>query len=95
MDRYKQMAKRGMFYLKEAVLDVLWEARCNKETYLQTDEIRKRLGIPPTTDERSGHNSLIIGVLYYLFDEGHVDRQRVPQNEWKISEQEASLRAKQ
>ena len=94
MDTSKQMAKRGMFYLKEAVLDVLWEARCNKESYLQTDEIRKRLGIPPET-ERSGHNSLILGVLYYLFDEGHVSRQRTPQNEWKISEQEASLRAKQ
>ena len=95
MDTHKQMARRGMFYLKEAVLDVLWEARCNKETYLQTDEIRKRLGIPPTTDERSGHNSFILGVLYYLRDERSVDRLRNPQNEWKISEQEASLRARQ
>ena len=94
MDTGKQMAKRGMFYLKEAVLDVLWEARCNKEGYLQTDEIRKRLGIPPETD-RSGHNSLILGVLYYLSDDEHVDRQRVPHNEWKISEQDASLRTKQ
>ena len=49
MSTYNQMARIGMLFLKEAVVDVLWAARDNGEDYLPTDEIRERLSIPPTS----------------------------------------------
>ena len=69
-DRSKQHARLGLFYLREAVLELLLEVDTRNEGPLKNAEIRDRLGLP---DEHSGpHQHLFKGVLYHLLNDGYV-----------------------
>ena len=88
MNTSKQQARLGLFYLKEAVLNVLLEAQ--DKGPIQLDEIRKRLGIPRVVDgePEDRRNSLIFSILYHLRNEGRVE---YISNGWKITSEEATL----
>lgn len=69
----EQLARIGMFYLEEAVLDVLYEAvhgDYDQETWLPTAKISKRLEIP-ASDTGSGY-PLVRCILDKLWNEARV-----------------------
>ena len=72
---YDQLARIGIFYLEEAVLDVLHEAAHSddeKELWLPTAKISKRLGIPAS---RTGLGyPLVRCVLDKLLSEARIRR---------------------
>ena len=61
----KRCAHEALFDLKELVLDILREARC--EGPIQLEEIRQRLGIPKVNyRDTARSNSLVWGILCHL-----------------------------
>ena len=93
MNASKYEVKTGLFHLKEVVLDILHDAQRKGNPLLQPKQIRDRLGIPPTKVEGSTRSSLILGILYYLKDEGRVlNKWEQGSDKWQITEQEALLR---
>ena len=71
----EQLARIGMFYLEEAVLDVLYEAvhgDNDSKTWLTIAKISKRLGIP-ASDRGLGY-PLVRCVLDKLLSEARVQR---------------------
>ena len=84
----KQAAELGLFFLKEAVLDVLLEAGETDTPQLQPNEISKRLGIERATDGAGNKSyALIHGVLNELFRENRVESVKSSQA-WRMSPQE-------
>ena len=77
----KQLARIGIFFLKEAVLDVLLKVQ--PET-LGPAEISRHLKIHPYAQ-----TSLVRHILFELENEGRVVGEG---REWQITEQEASER---
>ena len=89
MNTTKQHARLGLFHLKEAVSEVLFNAQ--DEGPLQPNEIRKRLGIPKADEPPDRSNTLILGVIFHLQSEGRVQHITEGGRGWKITETEASL----
>lgn len=86
MNDNQRKARSALFSLKEAVLDVLYEARNGNR--LQPKEISKRLGIKRF--ESSEHPyGFVRSVLFLLKDENHVDH--VKDVGWAIKEETAAL----
>ncbi len=69
--RPRQLARIGMVYLEEAVLDVLLEA---KGKWLEPAQISERLGISSSTSDRlrGTQYPLVRGILDKLEDEERV-----------------------
>ena len=86
MDITKSMARSAVFSLKEAVLDVLFQARSGE--YLQPQEISRCLGIPRSSSAAHPYG-LIRGTLYLLLDEKRVEH--ITNVGWRISESEVEL----
>ena len=75
----KQLARIGLIYLEEAVLDVLSHEAAKPE------KISKSIGIPSLKDKR--HNtrySIVFGILLKLKKEGRVER--CDDARWKLIE---------
>ena len=89
MNTTKQQAKLGLFHLKEAISEVLFNAQ--DEGPLQSNEIRKRLGIPKVDEPPDRSNTLILGIIFHLQGEGRVQHITEDGRGWKITETEASL----
>lgn len=92
--RPKQHARMGMFYLEEAVLDVLLEAK-HEEECLGPAEISKRAGIFRDRGSVNIMNDAIVhGVLVKLSDEGRVERCKQPTGRggWELTEREFAER---
>ena len=71
----EQLARMGLFYLEEAVLDVLYEvvhSGNDQEPWLTTAKISKRLGIP-ASNTGLGY-PLIRRILEKLLSEARVQR---------------------
>lgn len=83
MDKSKQHARFGLFYLKEAVLELLF----NRQDVdpLRTTEIRDQLGLPHENAGEPEH--LIKGVLHHLHNDGYVEKDHEPNSpvKWKIT----------
>lgn len=86
MDITKSMARSAVFSLKEAVLEVLFQAQSGE--YLQSKEISRRLGIPRSSSAVQPYG-LIRGTLYLLLDEKRVEH--VTNVGWRISHSEEAL----
>lgn len=95
MIRPKQHARMGMFYLEEAVLDVLLEAAYEEEC-LGAAAISRRAGIFRDRGEVNIMNDAIAhGVLVKLSDEGRVERctqAGTSAGGWKITDNEFETR---
>ena len=86
MNNIQKQARAALFSLKEAVLEVLYEAR--DEGHIQPLEIRRRLGLDKASEPGTAANTLIFGILYYLDKDGYVESETG--QGWKIT-QEAVL----
>ena len=84
----KQLARIGIFYLEEAVLDVLLEAKYEQE-YLQPAEISRRAGMTHVLYE-SG--DMAYGVLAKLEGEGRVESSPKPKRRWQLTDEEFEKR---
>lgn len=76
-----------MFFLKEAVLEVLYEVR--DEGRIQPLAIRRRLGLNRADEPGVSANTLIYGILYYLETEGYVEAETG--EGWKLTDEAAAL----
>lgn len=72
MDTAKENAEKGLFLLKEGVLEVLFHAHLQNEGRVKQRDIRIRLGLP---DARFGMNlnELVYQVLQHLAFDGYAD----------------------
>ena len=83
METNRRCADAALFDLKESVLNILREARC--EGPIQLEEIRQRLGIPKVDyRDTARSNSLVWGILCHLHDDGYV--RHTSRIGWEITE---------
>ena len=81
----KQLARTGIFYLEEAILDVLFEAKHSKESdFVRLRDIRERLG---TYSKWTNDNWLVRSVLYKLKGEDKVEQLK-KQGPWQLTDME-------
>ena len=86
--RPKQLARIGMFYIEEAILDLLLEAEISTQQGLGPTEISRRLGTYLSGD--SYPNAIIYGFLAMLERRGLIEK--VERGQWMLSEIERENR---
>ena len=86
----KQLARIGIFYLEEAVLDVLLEAKYEQEL-LWPAEICQRADMTYVLYE-SG--DMAYGVLAKLEVEGRIEHSQEGRRQWQLTEKEFEKRRK-
>lgn len=86
MNTIGKQARLGLYFLKEAVSEVLFNAR--DKGPLQLEEIRKRLDISKLNEPPDRSNNLILSIIFLLQSEGRV--QLISKNRcgWKITQTE-------
>ncbi len=93
--RPKQYARMGMFYMEEAVLDVLLEAK-HEGNRIGAKEISLRAGIFRDRGKANIMNDAIVhGVLVSLHAEGRVERCMQTGKKvrgWQLTDEEFNLR---
>lgn len=92
--RPRQLSRMGMFYLQEAVLDVLYE-HYNEGYGIGAAEISRRAGIYRERGVADVLNDAIVwGLLNSLHDEGKVERieQESGRGGWRLTEAEFNQR---
>lgn len=82
MQSAKQLARIGIFYLEEAVLDVLFQATEENQLVIAA-EIRRKIGL----GEIDESDWVIRGLLRKLETEGRVEQSEEPRG-WKLTEAE-------
>ncbi len=86
--RPEQLARRGEFYLQEAVLDVLLEAKREKEC-MGAAEISRRSGIFREKGIAGLNDAIVTGLLNKLEKEGSVEKCG---EQWELTDQEFTRR---
>jgi DNA-binding IclR family transcriptional regulator len=88
----KQLSQKGVSYLEEAVLDVLFKAY-NQES-LSAREISRRAGLPRREHEKWEDDMIAYGVLDKLQNEGRVKNDRLGKGagRWQLTEKEFEKR---
>lgn len=88
-----QMVQKGVFYLEEVVLDVLFRAYNNQEL-LSSKEISRRAGLPRREHETWDDDMIAYGVLDKLQNEGRVKNNRPGRGAdgWQLTEKEFEKR---
>ena len=88
----KQLAQKGVFYLEEAVLDVLFRAY-NQES-LSSREISRRAGLPRRQTEKWEDDMIAYGVLDKLQNEGRVKNNQPGRgpDRWQLTDKEFEKR---
>ena len=86
MQSTKQLARIGIFYLEEAVLDVLFQATEENQLVIAA-EIRRKIGL----GEIDESNWVVRGILRKLKNEERVE-QREERGPWKLTETEYQRR---
>ena len=88
----KQLAKKGISYLEEAVLDVLF--RTYNQESLSSREISKRAGLPRREHEKWEDDMIAYGVLDKLQVEGRVKNNQPGRgpDRWQLTEKEFEKR---
>ena len=86
MSNPKQLVRIGIFYLEEAILDVLFEARETPAPYVQLSEINKKIGGKWAEDGWS------VRILLSKLEEKARVEQREVRGPWKLTEAEYQKR---
>ena len=86
--RPKQLARIGMFYIEEAILDLLLEAEISTQQGLGPTEISRRLGTYLSGD--SYPNAIVYGFLEKLKGEDLIEK--VKRGHWLLTEKERRKR---
>ena len=84
----KQLARIGIFYLEEAVLDVLLEAKYEQELLWPAD-ICERANMTYILFEKG---DMAYGVLAKLEAEGRVESSPKPKRRWQLTDEEFEKR---
>lgn len=95
----KQLARKGEFYLEEAILDVLVEAKHQNEC-LGAAKISQRAGVfrkggdPRKGEPKSMNDAIATGMLIKLMKAGRVTRckQHSGGGGWELTDAEFSIR---
>ena len=88
MQSAKQLARVGVFYLEEAVLDVLFEAMAAQEDpFVRAVDISRKIGVKYWDNE----NWIVAGILIKLKAEERVEQRKV-RGPWKLTETEYQKR---
>lgn len=85
----EQLARIGMFYFEEAVLDALYEARRNEEEeeqWLEPKQISERLDIPRSSHYH--HYAAVHGILGGLAVEKRVEYNDEARKIWRLTTKE-------
>ena len=85
--RPKQLARFGLFYLEEAVSDVLFEAT-QRGKCLSPADISNTLGIPPRLASGVNRNEIARAVLDRLEVEGGVEYCPDDKRKWQLTAEE-------
>ena len=85
--RPKQLARIGMFYIEEAILDLLLEAEMDKREGLGPTEISKRLG---TLLEYEIPDAIVAAFLVKLKNKGLIKNPK--RGHWVLTEMESENR---
>ena len=80
--RPKQLARIGMFYIEEAILDLLLEAEMDKRQGLGPTEISRRLGT--LLSGGNFRDAIVAGFLEKLKNEGLVNNKK--RGHWMLTE---------
>ena len=80
----KQLARIGIFYLEEAVLDILHEARHSDDEWLLPANISRRMGIT-VSEFVTFHYPLVHGVLEGLRRKNQVEKAK---RKWRLTDEE-------
>ena len=83
----KQLARIGIFYLEEAVLDVLYN-----ESELRPGQISRGAGVPDTTSFEGATYGIVRGILSKLQNEGRVEEIDPPYPTWCLTAEEREKR---
>ena len=88
----KQLAQKGIFYLEEAVLDVLF--RAYNQELLSAREISRRAELPRRQTEKWEDDMIAYGVLDILQNEKRVKNNRPGRGAdgWQLTEKEFEKR---
>ena len=78
----EQLGRIGMFYLEEAILDLLFEAEMNEQRGLGPTEISR--GVGTLLPGGNFKDSIVAGFLEKLKGEGLV--KHVKRGDWRLSE---------
>lgn len=88
MNAVGQQAKLGLYFMKEAVSEILFNAR--EDGPLLPDEISQRLGMTESDELSDRNNDLISSIISLLQSEGRVQQIGESGQGWKITKTEAS-----
>ena len=88
----KELSQKGVLYLEEAVLDVLFRAY-NQES-LSSREISRRAGLPRRETEKWEDDMIAYGVLDKLQNEGRVKNNQPGRgpDRWQLTDKEFEKR---
>ena len=93
MNNPEQLAQKGIDYLEEAILDVLFEAKQNeRDPFVRLRDMRKILGI---YNQWRNDNWLIRSLLYKLEYKDEKIKQKVEGGPWKLTDAEYNRRSMQ
>ena len=92
MQSAKQLARLGIFYLEEAILDVLFEAMeaQPEDPYVQRVDIRRKIGV---YDLHRKYKWSLEGFLFKLKGEERIEQEKRSDGSfWKLTEDEYQKR---
>ena len=80
-----KQAQKALNLLKDAILEVLYQARLEGEDSIRGADIRKQLGIPKLQNGPNLQDFPIRHILGLLQEDGKVE-QREPKGPWRITD---------
>jgi len=83
MNMTKRIARLGLYFLKAAIIEILFYAQC--EGPLHPNEIRKRMGILEETESSVECTNFISNILFLLKDEGLIENITEKDQGWIIT----------
>ena len=83
--RYRLCAQTGLTSLEEAVLGLMFEARCNNQMELKPNQISKYLGIP-VLDRGSIYEYAIVHNILYRLELNDLVRQVTERGPWVLTD---------
>ena len=83
MNMTQQIARLGLYFLKAAIIEILFYAQ--NEGPLQPNEIRKRMGILEETESSVECTHFISNILFLLKEDGFIENITGKEQGWIIT----------
>ena len=93
MSSPEQLVQKGIDYLEEAILDMLFEAKQNgRDPFVRLRDMRKKFGI---YNQWTNDNWLVRSLLYKLEYEDRKIKQKMKKGPWQLTDAEYNRRRMQ